>query len=202
MDAPPPPPHTPPTTMHAPHHHTPPCHHACTPPPRMPPCHQTCPPTTTHAPPPCTPLPPCMPPMTMHAPPATTLTPPVNRMTDRQVWKHNLRKLRLRAVKTLRALADLMGASLAVQILSVSCSFWEILAKSYVGAPCWRPHLGEILDPPLTCKPGWNVPLTWPKSNNWLHEKEMGQQRWVVNNLKTIIDLSSYFITSRHESQL
>ena len=39
-----------------------------------------------------------------------------------------------------------------------SCSFWENLAKSYVGAPPtpplpppqdWRPHLGEILDPPL-----------------------------------------------------
>ena len=29
--------------------------------------------------------------------------------------------------------------------------FWENLAKSYVGAPLegWRPHLGEILDPPL-----------------------------------------------------
>ena len=39
-----------------------------------------------------------------------------------------------------------------VQILSISCSFWEILAKSYVGAPLesWHPHLGEILDPPLT----------------------------------------------------
>ena len=38
-----------------------------------------------------------------------------------------------------------------VQILSISCSFWENLAKSYVGAPLesWRPLLGEILDPPL-----------------------------------------------------
>ena len=39
-----------------------------------------------------------------------------------------------------------------VQILSISCSFWENLAKSYVGAPplgSWRPLLGEILDPPL-----------------------------------------------------
>ena len=34
---------------------------------------------------------------------------------------------------------------------SISCSFWEILAKSYVGAPpgSWRPLLGEILDQPL-----------------------------------------------------
>ena len=41
---------------------------------------------------------------------------------------------------------------LGVQILSISCSFWEILAKSYVGAPpgSWRPLLGEILDPPLS----------------------------------------------------
>ena len=39
-----------------------------------------------------------------------------------------------------------------VQILSISCSFWENLAKSYVGAPpgSWRPLLGEILDPPLS----------------------------------------------------
>ena len=38
-----------------------------------------------------------------------------------------------------------------VQILSISCSFWEILANSYVGAPLgsWRPLLREILDPPL-----------------------------------------------------
>ena len=38
-----------------------------------------------------------------------------------------------------------------VQIRSISCSFWEILAKSYVGTPpgSWRPLLGEILDPPL-----------------------------------------------------
>ena len=38
------------------------------------------------------------------------------------------------------------------QILSISCSFWENMAKSYVGAPplgSWRPLLGEILDPPL-----------------------------------------------------
>ena len=39
-----------------------------------------------------------------------------------------------------------------VQILSISCRFWENLANSYVGAPLgsWRPLLGEILDPPLT----------------------------------------------------
>ena len=38
-----------------------------------------------------------------------------------------------------------------VQILSISCSFWENLANSYVGAPLgsWRPLPGEILDPPL-----------------------------------------------------
>ena len=38
-----------------------------------------------------------------------------------------------------------------VQILSISCSFWENSAKSYVGAPLgsWRPLLGDILDPPL-----------------------------------------------------
>ena len=59
------------------------------------------------------------------------------------------------------ALADLRGGArdarppLWVQILSFSCSFWEILGK-IIG---WRPHLGgwrppvwEILDPPLNCK--------------------------------------------------
>ena len=49
-----------------------------------------------------------------------------------------------------QSMADLRG----VQILSISCSFWENLANSYVGAPpplgSWRPLLGEILDPPLT----------------------------------------------------
>ena len=44
-----------------------------------------------------------------------------------------------------------MHAPLGVQILLISCSFWEILAKSYVSAPLgsWHPLLGEILDPPL-----------------------------------------------------
>ena len=32
---------------------------------------------------------------------------------------------------------------LGVQILSISCSFWENLAKSYVGAPT-----GELVSPP------------------------------------------------------
>ena len=37
-----------------------------------------------------------------------------------------------------------------VQILSISCSFWPNLAKSYVGTPgSWRPLLGEILGPQL-----------------------------------------------------
>ena len=46
--------------------------------------------------------------------------------------------------------ADLRGARgtrapPGVQILSISCSFWEILAKSYVGAPpgSWRPPRGN-----------------------------------------------------------
>ena len=54
--------------------------------------------------------------------------------------------------------ADLRGgydrrAPLRIQILSISCSFGENLAKSYAGAPPegWRPHVGEILDPPLVC---------------------------------------------------
>ena len=35
-------------------------------------------------------------------------------------------------------------APLGVQILLISCSFWEILAKSYVGAP----PLGRLAPPP------------------------------------------------------
>ena len=47
--------------------------------------------------------------------------------------------------------SKILDAPPGVQILSISCSFWENLAKSYVGAPLgsWRPLLGEILDPPL-----------------------------------------------------
>ena len=47
---------------------------------------------------------------------------------------------------------DASPSPLGAQILSISCSFWENLAKSYVGAPppgSWRPLLGEILDSPL-----------------------------------------------------
>ena len=49
-----------------------------------------------------------------------------------------------------KSLADLRGAQgrrplPGVQFLLISCSFWEILAKSFVGAPL----PGEILDPPL-----------------------------------------------------
>ena len=43
---------------------------------------------------------------------------------------------------------------LGTQILSISCSFRENLAKSYVGAPPpgeLVPPPGEILDPPLNC---------------------------------------------------
>ena len=51
-------------------------------------------------------------------------------------------------------MADLRGRRgrapppLGVQILSISCSFWEILAKSYVGAPP-----GELA-PPARGNPG------------------------------------------------
>ena len=59
------------------------------------------------------------------------------------------------------SVADLGGAQgappppLGAQILSISCSFRENLAKSYVGAPPppppgeLAPLPGEILDPPL-----------------------------------------------------
>ena len=52
------------------------------------------------------------------------------------------------------------------QILSISCSFWGNLAKSYVGAPLenWRPLLGEILDPPLKIELVNNFNTKWKSS--------------------------------------
>ena len=40
-----------------------------------------------------------------------------------------------------------------------SFSFRENLTKSYVGAPpeSWRPHLGEIVDPPLITQAVYNL---------------------------------------------
>ena len=66
-----------------------------------------------------------------------------------------------------KAVVDLRGGMRDVypaggQILSNSCSFWENLAKLYVGTPLgsWCPLLGEILDPPLQgitsiCSTSW-----------------------------------------------
>ena len=55
-----------------------------------------------------------------------------------------------------------------VQILSISCSFWENLTKSYVGAPLgsWRPLLGEILDPPLHTVPRTNNKTSIARSSD------------------------------------
>ena len=72
-----------------PHCHTCP-HHAC-PLPCMPPCHACHPP---HTPFPATHAPATQDPSTMHVP-LPHIPPP---WTDRHLWKHNLRKLRLRAV--------------------------------------------------------------------------------------------------------
>ena len=66
-------------------------------------------------------------------------------------WSPNLQlKIKMLPVADLHS-KILDTPPLGVQILSISCSFWENLAKSYVGAPpeSWRPLLGEILDPPL-----------------------------------------------------
>ena len=55
-------------------------------------------------------------------------------------------------------------APLGVQILSISCSFWEILAKSYVGAPprgVGAPPQ-KILDPPLPFDHTWTCSLSLP----------------------------------------
>ena len=51
--------------------------------------------------------------------------------------------------------SKILDAPPPVQILSISCSFRENLAKSYVGVPpeSWCPLLGEILDPPLLILP-------------------------------------------------
>ena len=74
----------------------------------------------------------------------------------------------------LHPVADLHGKILdarlpPVQILSISCNFWENLSKSYVGAPLesWHPTSGKSWirhwQPPLsgalTSKPNVNGPL-------------------------------------------
>ena len=95
--------HVCPPAMQAPHHACPPCHAG--PPACRPPCHAG-PPTATHAPLPHMPHLRHMPPA-MYAP--LPCTPPCHASprhasppwTDRHLWKHNLRKLRLRAVKTI-----------------------------------------------------------------------------------------------------
>ena len=58
-----------------------------------------------------------------------------------KTWIISLKKKKItfRKIKFLSAVADLRGAqgtcAPRVQILSISYIFWEILAKSYVGAP-------------------------------------------------------------------
>ena len=55
------------------------------------------------------------------------------------------------------SVADSRGdaSPLRPKIFSISCSFSENLAKSYVGVPleCWRPLLQGILDPPRSLDP-------------------------------------------------
>ena len=73
--------------------------------------------------------------------------------------------------------ADLRGARgtrapMGVQILSISCSFWEILAKSYVGAPppgSWHPSSGKSWI--RHCEPLWE--LFSPRN----------REKWVENPL-------------------
>ena len=76
-----------------------------------------------------------------------------------QPWmKTTLRKLHQRKgyCTDVLAVADLGGRTrrappLRSKIFLISCSFFENLTKSYVGAPLegWRPLLQGILDPPL-----------------------------------------------------
>ena len=78
------------------------------------------------------------------------------------IWQSILnKKSRIKVELTVYAVADLRGTRgtrtpLGVQIVSIPCNFLENFAKLYVGATPtpegWRPHLGEILDPPLV----WN----------------------------------------------
>ena len=81
------------------------------------------------------------------------------------------------------------------QIFSISCILGENLAKSYVGAPSpegWRPHLEEILNPPLTHfnkKQGivWGVLALVTGSGSASHFRGNGS-----NNLVGYLNVSMY----------
>ena len=67
---------------------------------------------------------------------------------------HRVQLIWLSMVSISQLVADLHSKIFGpppAQILSISCSFWENVAKSYVSIPleCWR-HLGKFLDPPLS----------------------------------------------------
>ena len=70
----------------------------------------------------------------------------LDRMYQRQAY-HDLRQ----GVINLSEPVTDLGGPLRPKIFSISCSFSQNLAKSYVGAPLkgWRPLLRGILDPPL-----------------------------------------------------
>ena len=69
------------------------------------------------------------------------------------------------------AVADLRGSAgdappLGVQTLSISCSFWEILAKSYVGAPP-----GDLAPPP------WGNPASATVQYIFIYSKRCKQKQ-------------------------
>ena len=94
------------------------------------------------------------------------------------------------------SVTDLGGARnapppLGVQILSISCSFWENLAKWYVGAPPWE------LAPPPRGNPGFATVYTWWHVYFHVHRRELN----VVNHHKAgnvIVLVTSY---SRRDKQ-
>ena len=97
-------PHTPHTTMHAPWQpHIPPGNHAC------PPGNHACPLPTMHPPQP-------------HTPPINHARPPL--WTDRHLQKHNLRKLRLRAVVMISIAVHFLGSSSG--IISLNKTFLSV----------------------------------------------------------------------------
>ena len=76
---------------------------------------------------------------------------------------------------------------LGVQILSISCSFWEILAKSYVGDPP-----GELA-PPLRGNPGSatghfsrKCTAHLPTVQFWWESLDVSSRRYQVNKFEQV----------------
>ena len=86
----------------------------------------------------------------------------------------------------LRGVQGTCASPLGVQILSISCGFWEILAKSYVGAP----H-GELAPPPQG-NPGSTTDLDLYVDENCIDKSVCHRPKFFI------VDLQSIFLIKYH----